>query len=183
MTKKPKVLGSQVVASSRLFSVEAVDLEFSNGQQVSFERIMGGKDGIVMVMAINTRQELILIKEYATGVDRYELGFVKGKVDPGEAPEVSAQRELKEEIGFGAERITFLREIRINPGYSNFRTFIYLAEGLFEETLQGDEIEPLEQVTWPLAEIDKLHQHEELTDVRTLYGLYLLKEHLSNRDV
>ncbi len=50
---------------------------------------------------------LILICEYAVGTESYELGFSKGLIDPGESVYEAANRELKEEVGFGANDLTF----------------------------------------------------------------------------
>lgn len=53
---------------------------------------------------------LILIREYAVGTESYELGFSKGLIDPGESVFEAANRELKEEVGFGANDLTFFEE-------------------------------------------------------------------------
>ena len=45
---------------------------------------------------------VLLMREYAAGVHRYELGLLKGRMDAGETPEQAANRELKEETGYGA---------------------------------------------------------------------------------
>ncbi|MDK6296224.1 NUDIX domain-containing protein, partial [Gardnerella swidsinskii] len=54
---------------------------------------------------------LILIREYAVGTESYELGFSKGLIDPGESVFEAANRELKEEVGFGANDLTFLKKL------------------------------------------------------------------------
>ena len=77
----PEILNTTPVATSRLFSIEQVDLRFSNGTEACFERLVGEGEGAVMVVPMHTDQELILIREYAVGVERYELSFVKGRID------------------------------------------------------------------------------------------------------
>ncbi|MEM7193951.1 MAG: ADP compounds hydrolase NudE [Pseudomonadota bacterium] len=181
MKNKPQAVASSVVAQSRLFTIESVDLQFSNGKGASFERIVASHNGVVVVMAVTSERNLVLVREYAVGREQYELGVVKGKVDPGEVPKDAAQRELKEEIGFGAERLTLLRRATVNPAYTNFSCHIFLAEALFEESLCGDEIEPLEQIHWPLDRLAELQHHPDITDVRTLYSLYALQGCLDTR--
>ena len=55
-------------------------------------------------------------------------------------------RELKEEIGYGANKLTFLKTITLAPGYQSSETHIVLAEDLYEDKAEGDEPEPLEIV-------------------------------------
>ena len=77
----------------------------------------------VMVIAIDG-EDLLLVREYAVGTEQYELGFVKGGMDMGETPEQSANRELQEEIGFGAKKMdifTYHENQSTNHGSQNAR--------------------------------------------------------------
>jgi ADP-ribose diphosphatase len=51
----------------------------------------------VIVVPMLDAQTALLVREYAAGMHRYELGLVKGRIDAGETPEQAADRELKEE--------------------------------------------------------------------------------------
>jgi ADP-ribose diphosphatase len=81
---------------------------------------------------------------------RYELGLVKGRIDRGESVLEAAQRELKEEAGFGAHKLTVLRAMSLAPTYMSHQTWLVLAEDLYPERLPGDEPEELEVVPWKL---------------------------------
>lgn len=81
--QKPKILKIETVARSRLFTVEAVDLAFSNGVQRVYERMRPSNREAVMIVPI-IGDDLLLIREYAVGIEEYELGFPKGLIDPGE---------------------------------------------------------------------------------------------------
>lgn len=104
--QKPTILNVETVARSRLFTVESVDLEFSNGVRRVYERMRPTNREAVMIVPI-VDDHLILIREYAVGTESYELGFSKGLIDPGESVFEAANRELKEEVGFGADDLTF----------------------------------------------------------------------------
>ena len=97
MSTLPEILNTTPVATSRLFSIEQVELRFSNGTEACFERLVGQGNGAVLVVPMQTEETLLLIREYAVGVECYELSFVKGRVDAGETPEQAAHRELREE--------------------------------------------------------------------------------------
>lgn len=74
---------------------------------MTYERLAGG-NGAILAVPFDGR-DFYLTSEYACGFERYELGFVKGKIDKGEAPKEACNRELKEEIGFGAKTVRTLK--------------------------------------------------------------------------
>ena len=92
---KPEILGAEVVAQSRLFKVEQVQLRFSNGEERIFERMGGSGRGAVMVVACPDPEHFYLIREYCAGTHDYQLGFPKGLIDPGEDALQAGDRELK----------------------------------------------------------------------------------------
>ncbi len=177
----PEKLHRHVVARSRLFKVEAVGLRFSNGAEVEYERLAGASHGAVLVIPVNARSEVLLIREYAAGTDRYELGLPKGRMEKGEDQLQAANRELMEEIGYGAERLTALRSMTLAPGYLSHRTEVILAEGLFAHRLPGDEPEVIEVVPWPIADLERLLAEGELSEARSIAALYLARDHLAGR--
>lgn len=122
----------------------------------------------------------MLISEYSAGVHRYELCFPKGLIDPGETPEQAANRELKEEIGFGAKTLIPLKSLSTAPGYFNATMHIFLAFDLYEESLPGDEPEPLQQVTWRWDNLSELLLREDFSEARSVAALYMAQEQLIN---
>ena len=98
---RPTVTARRPAARTRVFHIEEVDLVFANGARRTYERILGSDRGAVLVAPVDD-ELLWLVREYATGMDRYELTFVKGNVDPGEDLLTAANRELQEEIGMAA---------------------------------------------------------------------------------
>ena len=138
--KKPDILKVETVARSRLFTVESVDLAFSNGARRVYERMKPSEREAVMIVPIIDNQ-VVLIQEYAVGLESYELGFPKGLIDPGETVFEAANRELKEEVGFGAEKLDFLSKLTMAPSYFSSKMNIVVAEGLYPERLEGDEPE------------------------------------------
>lgn len=176
--EKPTILDRKVVAKSRLFQIEQVHLKFSNQVERYYERMAGNSRGAVMVVPV-INDELILAREYAAGTDSYELGFPKGLVDLGEAPQEAANRELQEEIGFKAEKLTLLKELSLAPGYFSSKMQIFLAEGLTESWLEGDEPEPIGVEHWPLDQWQALLEKDDFTESRSVSALFLAQKHLN----
>jgi ADP-ribose diphosphatase len=170
----PEILQCDVVAQSRLFRVEALQLRFSNGEERVYERIPGGNRHAVMIVPVLNKDTLMLIREYAAGTHSYEIGFPKGLVDMGETDAEAANRELQEEIGMAARQLTFLKQVSLAPGFMNARMGIFLAEDLFPQQLTGDEPEPLEVIPWPLKDAEALLEHPQFHEARSVAALLLL---------
>ncbi|CAH9064546.1 ADP compounds hydrolase NudE [Pseudoalteromonas holothuriae] len=175
----PEILHCEVTAKSRLFTVESLKLLFSNGEQRQYERIKGGGRGAVMIVPITADNELLLVREYCAGTNNYQLGFPKGLIDPGETPIEAGNRELKEEVGFGAEQFCDLKTLSLAPSYFNARMHILVAKGLYPEQLEGDEPEPLVTVKWPLAQWELLLTQNDFTEARSVAALLLLQQYLT----
>ena len=174
----PSIKAVRTIARSRFFRIEELDLEFSNGEARTYERLPGSGRAAVMVVPINEADELLLIREYAAGFHELQLTLVKGAVDRGESLEEAANRELKEEVGFGAREITFIKKLNLAPGHMGFTINVLLARGLYPESLPGDEPEPPEVVRWPLADLDNLIISDEFREARAIAGLYLVRHYL-----
>ncbi|MEZ9723594.1 ADP compounds hydrolase NudE [Vibrio splendidus] len=182
MTKrtKPEILAQQTVAQSKLFSIESLDLRFSNGEERTYERMKPSGRNAVMMVPITEQGDILLVREYAAGTERYELGFPKGLIDPGEQPNQAAVRELKEEIGFGANKLTPLKEVILAPSYFSSKMTLFIAEELYPEKLEGDEPESLDIVRWPLAQAEELLTHLDFCEARSITALLLALRVLNN---
>lgn len=175
--KKPDILNVEAVARSRLFTIEAVDLAFSNGARRVYERMKPSEREAVMIVPV-IDDHLLLIQEYAVGLEAYELGFPKGLIDPGESVFEAAERELKEEVGFGARSLEMLGKLTMAPSYFSSKMNIVVAEGLYEEKLEGDEPEPLIVRRWPLHNLLTLLQEPDFREARNVSALFLVREWL-----
>ncbi|GLS90644.1 ADP compounds hydrolase NudE [Psychromonas marina] len=173
MKQLPEILKRTLVASSRFFNIEAVQLKFSNGEQREFERMQGYNQGAVLVVPFYDEHTLLLIREYGAGTHSYSLGFPKGLIDKGELPEIAANRELKEEVGFGAKRLQKLKTVTMAPSYFSSEMHLYMAFDLYPEQLEGDEPEPLEVIKWPISKIDELLAREDFQEARSIAALLL----------
>ncbi|MGF1738871.1 ADP compounds hydrolase NudE [Photobacterium satsumensis] len=175
---KPEILATEVVAQSRLFKIESLDLRFSNGVERTYERMKPSGRHAVLVVPVSEQGDLLLIREYSAGTERYELGFPKGLIDQGESASEAANRELKEEIGFGANDLQPLKEVVLAPSYFSSKMTLFLAQGLYPEKLEGDEPEPLQIVRWPLSQAEELLHHLDFAEARSITALFLALKQL-----
>ncbi len=183
MAKLPIIHARREHDPGKLFKVEKLDLEFSNGEKRTYERLRSKGLGAVIVVAMRDDDTVILISEYAAGLHHYELGLVKGRLEAGESILQGAERELKEEIGFGAHQLTELTALSLAPGYMTHVTHVVLARDLYPEKLQGDEPEELEIVEWPMADLHTLVQRPDCTEGRSIAALYIARDFLRQESI
>lgn len=169
----PVIESSELVAESKLFKIEQLQLTFSNGNKRIYERMKGSGRGAVMIVAMKNKDEFYLVNEYGAGTHSYQLGFPKGLIDPGETPEQAANRELQEEIGFGARHFVKLKTVTLAPSYFSAQMHIYLAYDLYESQLEGDEPEPLQRVKCDWSEVNELIDSDALSEARSITALLL----------
>ncbi|MFW2373982.1 MAG: ADP compounds hydrolase NudE [Gammaproteobacteria bacterium] len=181
MPDKPTILNTCVIAQSRLFRIEQLSLQFSNGEQRDYERIIAPGNGAVLIVPLLQDSTVLMVKEYSAGTDNYELVFPKGRINAGESIEYAANRELREEIGYAARQLKHIRSMTLAPGYLKFNTHIVLAEHLYPDSLQGDEPEPLEIVACDLSILDEFLQQPSLTEARSIACLYMVRDLLRDR--
>lgn len=158
------------------YKIEQLDLEFSNGERRTFERIHGSGRDVVIIVPLLDRDTVLLTREYAAGLHRYELGLPRGRIDPGESLLEGAEREMKEEIGYGARELTLLRKLSLAPTYMTHVAHVVLARDLYEEKLEGDEPEEIEVVPYKLDDLDQLLMLEEFSEGRAMAALFLARE-------
>ncbi len=175
MPQKPIVHQRRIIADTGILTVEQVDLEFANGARRLYQRIVGTGDS-VLVVPVMADHSLLLIREYAAGMDRYELAFPKGIVEPSEDPLAAANRELQEETGYAAQRLEALRAVTLAPGYLLHTTHLVMARDLYPRRLPGDEPEPIEVLPWPLRDWGSLLARPDFTEARSIAALLIVRD-------
>lgn len=162
------------------YRMERLDLEFGNGERRRYERLHGRGHGAVVVVPMLDDDTALLVREYAAGVHRYELGLVKGRIDAGETPQQAANRELMEEAGYGARALDVLRVLTLAPAYMSHQTHLVLARGLYPQRLPGDEPEEPEVVPWRLDALHELILREDFSEGRSIAALFVVRDYLKH---
>jgi ADP-ribose diphosphatase len=178
--KLPIVHDRREREAGKMLRLEQVDLEFSNGERRTYHRMKPSGLGAVIIVPMLDDETVLLEREYAAGLHHYEIGLPKGRLEKGESILEAAQREMKEEIGYGARNLVELTRLSLAPGYMTHVTYIVLARDLYPEKLEGDEPEELEVVPWPLADLRTLTARDDCTEGRTIAALYIARDYLQH---
>ena len=132
--------------------------------------------GSVAIVGVTQDGQVLLLRQSHHAIRRTLLGIPAGTLEPGESPEACARRELAEETGYRAGRLTQLASYYTSPGYTNERMTIFQAEDCEPAGGDIDPDELIRLVPWPLANISRLVAPgpDQVQDAKTLIGLLLL---------
>ena len=175
----PQIHARRERNDKKMYQLEELDLEFSNGELRQYYRMKTHGLGAVIIVPMRDENTVLLAREYAAGLHHYEIGLPKGRLEPGESVLEGAQRELKEEIGFGASNLIELTRLSLAPGYMTHMTQIVLARGLYPEKLPGDEPEELEVVPWPINDLLPITARDDCTEGRSIAAMYIARDFLA----
>lgn len=173
MPTKPQVLKATTTAQSRLFQIEELELRFSNGVERTYERLSTKGFGAVMIIPVLDDDTILMINEYAAGIEDYLLTLPKGLIDKGETALEAANRELMEEVGYGAKKLTPFKTLTSSPNYMGHSITVIIAEDLYPKRLPGDEPEALEVLKQPINSLPQLLMEPNATEARVIAALML----------
>jgi ADP-ribose pyrophosphatase len=164
----------------KIFDVWEEEVALPNGKTIRQNWI--NHNPTVAIVAINDKNELILIKQYRTAVKKYLLEIPAGSLNNlEEAPAVCAQRELAEETGFQAKTLIKLFEGYLLPGYCNEYMYFFLAKDLFSAPLTPDEDEFIETIPATFSQAQELLKNGEIIDAKTVLGILLAENYLKQK--
>jgi ADP-ribose pyrophosphatase len=162
-------LGSREIFRGNTVKLDLDRVRLPNGKEMDFEMIRHA--GAAAVVPLAPDGTVLLIRQYRYATGDYLLEIPAGKLDPGEAPEACAARELAEETGFHPGKLEPLGWIWTTPGFTDEKIWLFLATGLepAKQALEDDEILSLERL--PFAEAVEKATRGEIHDGKTVCAL------------
>jgi ADP-ribose pyrophosphatase len=127
--------------------------------------------GACAVVPLLADGRVLLLRQYRHAVRQTLWEVPAGKLDAGEALEACALRELKEETGYVAGRLTSLGTICVTPGYSDELIHLYLAQDLTPGAQALAANESIVCSALPLSEAVAMAETGEVSDAKTAIAL------------
>lgn len=160
--KKWKILHSKMVLDNPWCRVRQDEIELPNGKIIDdFFVII--RPEIALVLPITNNQEIVFVRQYRHGVGEILLELPAGGFDARyESAEIAAIRELQEETGYLAEKVTKLATLSDNPVKDTNKIHLFIAENAIKIGEQKLDItEEIEIVLIPVKSVlDKITQGE-----------------------
>lgn len=166
-----KAHASERVYSGRVVNLRVDEIDAYRGPERRRRVEVIEHSGGVAVIAQPTPATIVLVKQHRHAVDEDLWEVPAGMIERGEPPIVTAQRELVEETGFRAERLSFLWSIYTTPGFCNERIHFFVAHELRAGEAQPEDDEEFELRVWDIEEAWALVRADRLRDAKTQIAL------------
>jgi len=127
--------------------------------------------GAALIVPFLSKDKIIALKQFRPVINSYIYELPAGTLKEKERPIDCARREVAEETGYRAAKVTKLGAIYPVPGYSTEKIFIFKAERLSREEMRTEADEVLKPciITKPMAK--RLFKSGRLVDAKTICGL------------
>ena len=159
-----------VIHQGNLIALHNERVEFPNGGHTYFDIVK--HPGGAVILAINHKQEVCLLKQWRHAVRQDIWELPAGCLEEGEAPLLTAQRELEEEAGVVASDWQALGHICSSPGFSNEILYLFCARELSSGVVNLDDAEQIEAHWVAVDEVKAMIERGEIIDAKTLALLY-----------
>ena len=160
--------------AGRVLNLDVDRVRFPNGSEGELEIIRHGGASACLPFLSDPKGEdpqVMLIKQYRYAAERFIYEIPAGILEPGEAPEACARRELQEETGCTAERVERLTMMFTTPGFTDERIHLFMATGLTLGDHAREHDEFMEVETMPLSRALSLIEQGEIVDGKTIVAL------------
>jgi ADP-ribose pyrophosphatase len=159
------------VYSGRAFDVDQVSVQLPDGRSGVYDLVE--HQGSVSILPLDEDGNILFVRQYRLGSHSLLLELPAGMRPAEESPLDCAARELREETGMAAGRLTLLGDFYLAPGYCSEHMHIFLAQELRPDPLKGDADEFLEVVRISVQETYLMIQRGEQRDGKSLAALML----------
>jgi ADP-ribose pyrophosphatase len=149
------------------FRVDTVKLP--NGKLATREFL--DHPGAVGIVPFLDKNHVVMVRQYRHPVGEVTLELPAGKLDKGESIMKCLKRELQEETGYTAKKITPLINYWPTPAFANEVLYLYVAEDLVPGKMNTDEDEFLQCVVMPFKKALTMVKRGEIKDSKTVVGL------------
>jgi 8-oxo-dGDP phosphatase len=166
-----RMVGEELVHQGTVITFLRGEFEGPGGER--FQRDIIRHPGAVAVVAVDG-DHLFLVRQYRASIDQHMWEIPAGRRDvAGEAPEVTAHRELEEEIGRRPGAVELLINLYHSPGFCDEYGWIYLATDLTEvpQRREGPEEQQMTVARVPGQEAVAMALDGRITDAKSIAGI------------
>lgn len=164
-------MSTEALLVTERFRVEEVQRETQDG--VMHTRAVIRHPGAVTIIPMVDAEHVCLIRNFRVSVGETLVELPAGTLEPPEAPEATAHRELIEETGYRAERLAKLHAFYLSPGILDERMHLYVAEQLEQIGAAREVGEEIENFVVSWGEAIELVHSGTIQDAKTIVGLLM----------
>lgn len=164
-------ISTQPIFQGKFISLQVDTVQLPDGKTATREIVK--HPGAVAVVALTEgREKMLVVEQFRKPVERLQVEIPAGKLEPGEDPLVAAGRELAEETGYKAGKLTLLHSFSTSPGFADEVVHVYLAEDLTPGQPHLDEGEFLTCEAITLEQAWQYMREGRICDAKTVLAVY-----------
>lgn len=178
-----KTIQTTKVFNGRIISLQVDDVELPDGNHSKREIVK--HPGAVAIIAMTDEGKIVFVEQYRKPLERSLIEIPAGKLEPNEAPEITAVRELEEETGYTTEQMQYVTSFYTSPGFADELMHVYFTDELIklEEAVPLDEDEFVEVHYLSLEEAEQYVLEQKIYDAKTAYAILYLRNRLLTHEV
>jgi ADP-ribose diphosphatase len=151
----PRILDRRLAWESPFVRVVEKDVDLGSRRGVeTFWSVRTG--GYAAIVAVTPDLRIPLVRQYRPAVETNVLELPSGAIDPGEAPEAAARRELLEESGCEAGELVLLGQLHVDSGRLETQQWAFFAPDVLVVNEHPTDEEELELTFVTLGELKDL---------------------------
>ncbi len=170
-----KTLSSQLIYDGRAVKLRVDTVQMPSGRETTRE-IVEHSD-CVAIIAIDANDNVLLVKQFRTPVEKELLEIPAGGIEPDEDPVTTVRREMREETGYLPRKVERLGGFYSAPGYCTEYLHLYLATELTPSQLYAEDTESIRLVRVPITKIPGLIASGSICDAKSIAGLLTFLEY------
>jgi ADP-ribose pyrophosphatase len=177
-----KTLKTEDIYQGNIIKIQNLTVSLPNGKEATRDIVL--HPGAAVVVPVNNKGELYMVKQFRKPLDITTLELPAGKLDSAtEDPKVCAERELMEETGLRAGKLEHLISIHTTPGFCNEVIHMYLATELTQGESCTDEDEFLDVEKIHITNLVNMVLEHKITDAKTIIGVLMAERMLRNKEI
>lgn len=172
-----KTIQSELKFKGRIITLQVDEVELPNGKTSNREIVK--HPGAVAVIAVTKDNKIILVEQFRKALERSIIEIPAGKIEIGEAPEITALRELEEETGYTTDNLQYIQSFSTSPGFADEIIHLYFADNIvkMEQPVGLDEDEFVELLHVSLTEMEEMVKKQQIYDAKTAFAYIWLKDY------
>lgn len=170
-----RTIRTEQIYDGKVVHLQVDDVTLPNGKTSKREIIK--HPGAVAIIPITKDNKIVFVEQYRKPLEKSLVEIPAGKLEPGEKPEETAIRELKEETGYTTNELEFVASFYTSPGFADEIMYIYKSDKLepLKETVDGDDDEFIEIMELTLEEAQQYVKENRIHDAKTNYAILYLQ--------
>lgn len=172
MIVEEKTLDSQRIYEGKILNLRKDRVTTRDGE--SYREIVEHNGGAA-VAAITDEGKIVMVRQYRKAFDGAILEVPAGKIEKGDDPFDTVKRELREETGYQAGKVSLLTEMLPSVGYTQEVVHIYLAQDLTPGDTDFDDNEAIEVIEMDFELALDMVMKGEIKDAKTIIAILMTK--------